>query len=91
VTECASCPVPARRLRTYVAELIALQEFTRLFLFGESWSDDLDGREVRPVPADIAGQQPVARHGGMRANIEVRHWQSLVTISVYEVTAAPAG
>src|ERR1700733_5261692 len=43
-----------------------------------NWRDDVDCREVCPVPADIAGQQAVARYGGMRADVEVRHGRAFV-------------
>jgi hypothetical protein len=50
-----------------------------------SWRrrDDVNGREVRPVPPDIAGEEPVTSNGGMRADVEVRHRRSIIT------TAAP--
>ncbi len=61
--------------------VVLLDEPGRLLdatLFGcltvdRDWRDEANGREVRPVAADIAGQQPIARNRCMRADVEVRH------------------
>ena len=43
------------------------------------WRDDMDGRKVRPVAADITGEQPVPGDRGGCAEVEVWHGRALRT------------